>query len=59
MENSKGPNTNSSAKIAAESKQDFDLHTLLIMRVDKLAKSKAIVVAYNEGKAGLAVRLAK
>lgn len=39
-------------------KNDFDLHVLLAMRQDKLAKSKALLIAYQEGNAGLAKRLA-
>lgn len=43
---------------AVATKQDFDLHTLLVMRQDKVAKSKALLAVYREGLAGLATRLA-
>lgn len=41
------------------SKTDFELHILLIVKQDKLAKSKALYTAYCEGPAGLAKRLGK
>lgn len=40
-------------------KNDFDLHVLLIMKQDALAKSKATFAAWLEGPAGLKVRLDK
>ena len=44
-------------KLAGEIKQDFDLHVLLIVKQEKLVKSKALVLAYSEGKSGLSARL--
>lgn len=38
-------------------KEDYDLHVLLIMRKDRVTKSKALLIAYQEGIAGLTNRL--
>lgn len=44
---------------SAHSKNDFDLHVLLIMKAENLPKSKATFKAWLEGPAGLKVRLEK
>lgn len=38
-------------------KQNFELHVLLIMRQDSLPRSKAMVVAYEEGPSKLEGRM--
>lgn len=43
-------------KRVKETRNDFNLHTALIMR-DGIGKTDAVVLAYSEGKAGLSARL--
>lgn len=46
-------------KALAAVKANHDLHVLLLMRQAGISKSKATVLAYHEGEAGLNTRLAK
>ena len=42
-----------------KAKPDFDLHILLVQKMDGLKKSEAVVKAYCEGAPGLHKRLGK
>lgn len=46
-------------KAEAEAKTNHDLHVLLVMKQDNVSKSKALLTAYREDKAGLNKRLGK
>lgn len=48
-----------SAGATVVTRQDFDLHVLLIMKAGEKSKSKALLTAYREGSTGLEKRLAK
>jgi hypothetical protein len=41
----------------SETKTDYDLHVLLVMKQDNVAKSKAQFQAWQEGPAGLKARM--
>lgn len=46
-------------KAILQFKRDFDLHTLMIMKTEAIAKPAAQALAYSEGHAGIAKRLGK
>lgn len=43
--------------IEAKQKLDYELHVALIMRTERLSKSRAVFRAYTEGPSGLDKRL--
>lgn len=47
----------SAKAVEAAKKLDFELHVSLIMRTDRLSKSRAVFKAYLEGQNGLEKRL--